>query len=260
MKIISTLFISCLLYFTATSQSLKFISNYSLGLPQQDMASNIQPIHSLHLGALYQLPGKLKSLSVGFEFGGGIYAYKKIDQTFNFDANTSTVVPVIYNSDVSNFNLQTRYQPFDENKSMIVPYFTAKAGLYSLYSNITIEDPSDPDGCHPLDKKNLMKDKTMYWSAGVGFLVNPYIFSKNKKESPVMLDFSINTIRGGEVDYINTKDLKDEQDLQTGKPLLAKFINVSTQDIHQHKVAQVFTSPLRVLEIQAGVVLKFGKL
>jgi hypothetical protein len=261
MKILSTLFISCLLYFTASSQSLKFIGNYSLGLPQQEMAQNIQAIHSLHLGALYQLPGKWKNLSVGLEFGGGIYAYKKIDQTFNFDANTSTVVPVIYNSDVINFNLQTRYQLLDEDKNMIVPYLTAKAGLYTFYSNITIEDPDDPDGCHPLDKKNLIRDKSLYWSAGAGFLINPYIFSKSKKESPVMFDLSINTIRGGGLDYINTKDLKDEQDLQTGgKPLLAKFINVSTQDVHQHKVAQVYTSPLRILEIKAGVVLKFGKL
>ena len=260
MKIISTLFISCLLYFTASSQSLKLLGNYSLGLPQQDMGSNIQPVHSLHLGALYQLPGRLKNLAVGLEFGGGIYAYKKVDQTFNFDANTSTVVPVIYNSNVANFNLQTRYQLLDESNSMIVPYITAKAGVYTFFSNITIEDPSDPDGCHPLDKKNLMKDRSLYWSAGAGFLINPTIFSKNKKESPVMFDLSINTIRGGELDYINTKDLKDEQDLQNGKPLLAKFINVSTQDIHQHKVAQVYTSPLRILEIKAGVVFKLGKL
>ncbi len=32
-----------------------------------------------------------------------------------------------------------------------------------------------------------------------------------------------------------------------GKPLLVKFINVGTQDIHQHKVAQVYNSPLRIL-------------
>jgi hypothetical protein len=260
MKIISTLFISCLLYFTASSQSLNFTGNYSLGLPQQQMAQNIQAIHSLQLGALYQLPGKFKNLSVGLEFGGGIYAYKKIDQTFNFDANTSTVVPVIYNSDVTNFNLQTRYQLLNDDH-MIVPYVTGKAGLYTFFSNITIEDPDDPDGCHPLDKKNLIRDKTLYWSAGAGFQINPYLFSKNKKGSPVLFDVSINTIRGGELEYINTKDLKDEQDLPTGgKPLLAKFINVSTQDVHEHKVAQVYTSALRILEIKAGVIFKFGKL
>jgi hypothetical protein len=102
----------------------------------------------------------------------------------------------------------------------------------------------------------------MYWGAGAGFQINPSIFSKQKKDGPVMIDISINTIRGGQLDYINTKHLKDEQDIpQTGgKPLMVRFINVNTQDIHEHKVAQVYTSALRILEIRAGVILNIGKL
>jgi len=261
MKIISTLFISCLLYITASSQSLKFISDYGLGLPQQQMGQNIQAIHSLHVGGLYQLPCQLKNLSVGLELGAGIYAHKKIDQTFNFDANTSTVVPVNYNSNVFNVNLQTRFQLLDENTHMIVPYVNAKAGLYNFFSNVYVEDPADPSGCRPLEKKNLINDNAWYWGAGAGFQINPSIFSKHKKDGPVMIDISINTVRGGKLDYINTKHLEDEQNMpQTdGKPLLVRFINVSTQDIHQHKVAQVFTSPLRILEIRGGVILKIDK-
>jgi hypothetical protein len=257
MKILSTLFISCLLCFTAMSQGLKFTGDYSLGLPQQKMAQNIQAIHSMNIGGLYQLPGQLKNLSVGLDLGVGVYAHKKITQTFNFDANTSTDVPVNYNSNVFNANLQTRYQLLDEKRHMIVPYINAKAGLYNIYSNVNIEDPNDPDGCQPLDKKNLINDKTMYWGAGAGFQINPSLFSKRKNDGPVKIDLSINTIYGGKIDYINTKHLNDEQDIpQTGgKPLLVKFINVSTQDIHQHKVAQVYTSALRILEIRAGIIL-----
>jgi hypothetical protein len=255
MKKISTLFISSLLYFTASSQAFKFNIDYGLGLPQQQMASNIQAIHHFHMGGLYQLPNKLKNLSVGIELGAGVYAHKKINQTFNFDANTSTVVPVNYNSNAGNFALQARYQLLDDNR-LIVPYVTAKGGLYTFYSNIAIEDPDDPDGCHPLDKKSLIKDKTMYWGAGAGFQIDPSIFSKRKTDGPVKIDISINTIYGGKLDYINTKHLKDEQEIpQTGgKPLLVRFLNVSTQDIHEHKVAQVYTSPLRILEIRGGIV------
>jgi hypothetical protein len=262
MKISSTLFICCFLYFTANSQSFKFVSDYSLGLPQQQMAKNIQVIHSLHAGGLYQLPRQWKKLSVGLELGVGFYAHEKIDQTFNFDANTSTVVPVNYNSNVINGNLQTRYQFLDERSAMIVPYINAKAGVYNFYSNVNIEDPNDPGGCRPLEKKNLISDYTFYWGAGAGFQINPSLFSKHKKDGPIMIDISINTIRGGKLDYINTKNLKDEQDLsQTGgKPLLVKFINVSTQDIHEHKVAQVYTSALRILEIRGGLILRIGEL
>jgi hypothetical protein len=261
MKILSTLFISCLLYFNAISQSLKFISDYSLGLPQQQMAQNIQAIHSLHIGGLYQLPRQWKNLSVGLELGAGIYAYEKIDQTFNFDANTSTVVPVNYNSNVFNANLQTRYQFLDEEKYLIVPYINAKAGVYNFSSNVNIEDPNDPDGCRPLEKKNLINDKTLYWGAGAGVQINPSLFAKHKKDGPLMIDISINTIRGGKLDYINTKHLKDEQDFPEtgGKPLLVKFINASTQDIHEHKVAQVYTSALRILEVRAGIIFRIKK-
>ena len=42
MKILSTLFICSLLYFTAISQPLSFTADYSLGLPQQRMAQNIR--------------------------------------------------------------------------------------------------------------------------------------------------------------------------------------------------------------------------
>lgn len=272
MKKISTLFFSCLLCFIASSQTLKsrptnsenfkLTIDYGLGIPQQQMARNIQAIHSLHAGGLYQLPNQLNRFSVGLELGVGIYAHEKIDQTFTFNTNTSTVVAVNYNSNVINANLQTRYQLVDERSHLIVPYVSAKAGLYNFYSNVTIEDPNDPDGCHPLDKKNLINDKTLYWGAGAGFQLDPSVFSKRKRNGPVKIDFSINTIYGGKLDYINTKHLKDEHDMsQTGgKPLMVRFINVSTQDIHEHKVAQVYTSTLRILEIRAGVVLNIGRL
>ncbi|HEX6849450.1 MAG TPA: hypothetical protein VF144_20835, partial [Chitinophagaceae bacterium] len=97
MKFIFTLLLSSL-FFSASSQQWKFITGYSLGIPGADMGKNIQPVHSLQNGVLYQFPGKLKSLSVGAEFGIGIYAHERIDQTFQFDANTTAVVPVDYSS------------------------------------------------------------------------------------------------------------------------------------------------------------------
>jgi len=100
----------------------------------------------------------------------------------------------------------------------------------------------------------------MYWSAGGGLQINPTLFSKNKRITKVMIDISANTIRGGEINYINTKHLMDAQSMNDpdGKPLEVKFINVSTQAIHEHTVAQVYTSPLRILEFRAGITLSLG--
>jgi len=255
MKFIYTLLL-CFLFFSANSQQWKFTTSYSLGTPRQEMGNNIQPAHSLQTGVLYQLPGALKQLSVGLEFGIGIYAHERIDQTFQFDNNTSTVVPVDYSSNVFNANLQARFNLLSD-KYLIIPYVNAKGGLYNFYSSIYIGDPEDADGCHALEQENIINDKTMYWSAGGGLQINTGIFSKNKHSSKVMIDLSANTIRGGTLNYINTKHLMDAQNTSDpdGKPLNVEFINVSTQAIHEHTVAQVYTSTLRMLEFRAGVTI-----
>jgi hypothetical protein len=253
MKFISTLLLGCL-FFSADCQQFKLTTGYSLGLPGKELDKNIQPVHSMLTGLLYQFPGELKRLSVGMELGIGIYAHQKIDQTFQFDNSTSTVLPVDYSSNAFNANIQARFNLLSE-KNPIIPYITAKGGLYSFYSSIYIGDPEDGGGCHALEQENIMKDKTMYWSAGGGLQINPTIFSRNKHNSSLMIDISTNTIQGGDISYINTKHLMDAPSTSDpdGKPLNVQFINASTQSIHEHKVAQVYTSPLKMLEFRAGI-------
>jgi hypothetical protein len=258
MKFISTLLLTAF-FLSANSQQWKIISSYSLGIPRQEMSKNIPPAHSLQAGVLYQLPGALKQLSAGLELGIGIYANKRIEQTFQFDNNTSSVVPVNYNSNVFNASLQARLNLLSD-KNNVIPYINAKGGLYNFFSNIYLEDPKDPVGCHALEQKNIINDNTMYWSAGGGLQIDPVIFSKRKHSGRVMIDISANTIHGGTIDYINTKHLIDAQTVTdpAGKPLNVQFVNASTQAIHEHTVAQVYTSPLRLLEFRAEVTVMLG--
>lgn len=257
MKFISALLLS-VLFFSANSQQWKLTSSYSLGIPQQEMKKNIPPAHSLQAGVMYQLPS-LKQLSVGLELGIGVYASKRIEQTFRFDNNTSSIVPVNYSSNVFNTNLHARLNLLSD-KNYAIPYINVKGGLYNFFSNVYIEDPNDPLGCHALQQKNIINDKTLYWSAGGGLQIDPSIFSKHKHNGRVMIDISANTIHGGTMDYINTKHIMDVQSVNDpgGKPLNVQFINVSTQAIHEHTVAQVYSSPLRLLEFRAGVTLMLG--
>jgi hypothetical protein len=259
MKFISALLLS-VFFLSANSQQWKITGGYSLGIPQQDMGKNIQPANGLQAGVLYQLPGCLKQLSVGAELGFGSYASKRIEQTFQFDNNTASIVPVNYNSYVFNANLQARLNLLSD-KNYVVPYINAKGGLYNFFSNINIEDPNDANGCHALEQKNIINDKTIYWSAGAGLQIDPAIFSKHKKSSRLKIDISANTIHGGTLDYINTKHLIDAQTINdpAGKPLNVEFINASTQAIHEHTVAQVYTSQVRMLEFRAGIILMLGK-
>jgi len=259
MKITSTLLLLIFSYSLSFSQQWKFTTGYNLSLMQQEMKENIQPAHGLQTGVLYQVPS-LKRLSVGLEIGVGSYANKQVDQTFQFDNNTSAVVPVNYTSNVFNANLQTRINLVDETKFVVIPYINAKAGLYNFFSNIYIEDPHDPLGCRALESENIINDKTLYWSAGGGLQVDLGYFSKKKRRNSILLDLAANVIRGGTIDYINTKDLVEVQDATPlSKPVSVEFINASTQSIHEHAVAQLYTSTLRMLEIRAGVVINLGK-
>jgi hypothetical protein len=259
MRISTLLLLFTVCCFSAYSQSWKVTGHYSFGLPRQAMETNIQPVHSLQAGLMYQLPGKLKQLSAGIEMGLGLYASKRINQTFQFDNNTASVVPVNYNSNTFNVNVQTRFNLLSD-KNFVIPYISAKGGLYNFFSTINIEDPNDPNGCHALENKTIMNDKTLYFSAGGGIQIDPAVFSRHGERGNVLIDISVNSVHGGSLNYINTKHLIDAQTMNdpAGKPLEVKFINASTQSIHEHTVAQVFTSPLRLLEIKAGVTVGLG--
>jgi hypothetical protein len=259
MKFISTLLLS-LFFLSSNSQQWTATGHYSFAVPQQEMSKNIQPAHSLQAGVLYQLPKQLKQLSAGIELGVGTYASKRIEQTFQFDNNTASVVPVNYSSNTFNINLQTRLNLLND-KNLVIPYIHAKGGLYNFFSTVYIDDPNDMSGCHALEQKTIMNDKTLYWSAGGGLQIDPAMFSKSKHKGNVVIDISANTIHGGTIDYINTKHLVDAQTINDpdGKPLQVQFINASTQAIHEHTVAQVYTSPLRLLEFRAGMKVKLGK-
>ncbi|MFI5129359.1 MAG: hypothetical protein ACHQFX_05180 [Chitinophagales bacterium] len=258
MKFISTLLFTILVS-AANSQVWKLSTHYSLGVPQQQMEKNIQAVHSLQVGILYQLK-HIKQLSAGIDFGIGSYASKRIEQTFQFDNNTAAIVPVNYNSNAFNVALQGRLNLLNE-KYCIVPYINAKGGLYNFFSTIYIEDPTEAGGCHALEQKTIMNDKTPYWSAGGGLQIDPVIFSKTGRKGNIIIDISANTIHGGTMDYINTKHLTDAQTVNDpdAKAVQVRFINASTQAIHEHTVAQVFTSSLRLLEFRAGVIMKLGK-
>ncbi|MEO7923390.1 MAG: hypothetical protein ABIR30_06910 [Chitinophagaceae bacterium] len=249
------------LLFTAItiSSSAQFSINmgYSLGAPQQKMAENIKPVHSITAGAMYNLPGALNRIQVGTDISWGMYANTRKMQTFNFGNGSSTETWVNYSSNVIQGNLVSKV--FFLKDKNIMPYASGKVGYTSFYSNIYIEDPDDPDGCKALDQRNLIKDGTISTGYGGGLQVSWNMFGckKSRDRKDGYIDLSVNNIRGGNLDYINTKKLIDANDpppSSEGKPLNVRFINATTQEIHEHQVAEVYTTPLRSLEFKLTAV------
>ena len=247
---------------TPASAQMYMGGNYSLGIPQQEMAENIQPSHGLNVNFLYRLPDKLNRLSVGLETGLGFYAYETKQQDLRFPDGSGTTTDVTYSSNIFNIGVQSRANLFSQAKWN--PYIMGKAGFTKFFSNITIGDPDDPDDCKPLDKRNLIGDNTMYVAYGGGLNIDFAAFSKKMKMGLGMVDISVTNVRGGKLDYINTKNIKEHVHVDPNappppptkaEPVNVRFINVSTQQVHEHQVAEVYNSPLRMLTVQVGVLL-----
>jgi hypothetical protein len=180
-------------------------------------------------------------------------------QTFNFpNGGGSTQTWVYYSSNALQGSLAARFLLAKRDK-MVVPYLSGKLGYAHYYSSIYIEDPNDNQGCKPLDQDNLIGDGTWMGGYGGGVQLNLKMFSENKRMRGSWVDLSVTRIGGGSLDYINTKKLMDANavpDPNTdAKALKVKFINATTQEIHEHQVAEVFNTPLRSLEFKASILL-----
>lgn len=254
MKISSTLLLS-LICSTAFSQSY-FNIGYSLHAPQQQMNEKINSLHSLSAGISFKIPKISKQLQVGAEASWGSYASTSKEQTFRFPNGATTRTLVNYSSNVLQGAVHAKWMLLKDKG--VTPYITAKAGYASFYSTIFIEDPHDPDGCRPLDQKTLNKDGTMIGGYGGGVQIDWSLFSKSADKRRSYIDLRVQNIRGNKIDYINTKKLIDASAPpppgENGKAVSVKFINATTNEIHEHQVAEVYTTPLRMMEVKVSWV------
>lgn len=251
-------FYACLFLLACVSGTAQINVNfgYSLGAPQQKMGNNINPVHSVTTGVMYQFP-KFKKLQAGIDMSWGSYANTQKDQTFTFDNGVSTTTQVNYSSNSMQASAHAKYMLLSGKN--VTPYFSGRAGYTSYYSSIFIEDPHDPDGCKALDQRTLIKDGTMFVAYGGGLQFDWALFNGGEKGDR-FIDFSVNSVRGGAIEYINTKKLIDANNppaTSGGKPLNVKFINATTQQIHEHQIAEVYNTPLRLLEFKLTAVFAF---
>ena len=245
-----------------SSAQIKGGISYSLSLPLQEMKQNIRPVHSLNISFLSRVKG-LSKLSWGIEGGFGQYAAFTKDQDIRFPDGSGINTKVSYSSNVASAGILTRFNLFKETK--LNPYLLGKLGYASFFSTVTVADPEDDDDCKPLDKKTPISDHSFFAAYGAGLQID---ISSKKKPKNAWIDISVSQLHGTKLDYINIKDIKDHVHndpnnpapaMNKSVPLSIRFVNVSTQAIHEHQLAEVYNSPLRLLEIKAGVVWRLDK-
>lgn len=249
-----------LLTFTSTFGQFTSSFHYSLGLPQQSMAKNINTIHHGLLSVGYRMPAALKFVQVGADLGYGGYASLSVPTEFSFGNGKPTKTNINYSS---NSFVANGFVQFDLcRKGVIVPYVVLKGGVQNLHSSIYIEDPTDIDGCRPLENESIIADQTAIFSYGGGIRYDLGVPNYNRRISKQYIDVQFMATRGGTLDYINAKKLTDHAThtplaSDESRPLEMKFINVTSNVTHAHKVAEIFSTPLRLVDIKIGYYVEF---
>ena len=248
------LFIAVITTSICASAQVEAGFSYSLSLPLQEMKQNIRPAHSMNIIFISKIKN-ISKLSWGVEAGFGQYASFTKDQDIRFPDGTGINTQVRYSSNIATAGMLTRFSLFKEAK--MNPYLAGKLGYASFFSKVIVADPENDDDCKPLDKKTPISDHSFFAAYGAGLQID---VSSKKKPKNAWIDISVSQLHGTKLNYINVKDIKDHIHNDPGNPasdksvpLNIRFVNVATQVIHEHQLAEVYNSPLRLLEMKIGV-------
>ena len=233
----------------------KFITvggGYELGLPMSSMKTGMSPVHSISVSSSLPLSFITPNLQMGVDLAYGLYGSKRFGINYRHNGNYINTA-VQYNSDIAQAGIHANYL-FLSNKK-IQPYVSAKLGYAELSGSFMVEDPFDIDACRPLESETFHTDGTLYWGYGLGFRWN---VGTNSNKTRNFIDFSITQTRGNNVDYVNTNHLHDHSAPPTptdnSKPINVVFVNASNQNLHQHRIAELYNNPFNILQIKIAYV------
>jgi uncharacterized protein YdeI (BOF family) len=227
--------------------------SYSFAIPQGQLAENINNTHSAVFDVFYKFH-KQSKFRTGIQLGWGTYAKKKEDQHYEFSDGSSTDVKVTFSSNIFNGHVVAAYDLVSQKA--VIPYVTARTGLSKFHTKIYIPDPDQTGSCRPLENRNMFKDATWSAGGGVGARMNANKILKKSKTDMFWLDLSANYLTGGNVDYVNVKHLHHPETTEPhSKAFNVRFVNITTNELHEHHVAKVLHSRINQLEMKLGVVM-----
>jgi hypothetical protein len=252
--------LSALVGCTAVCANAQFETgfSYSMAIPLKEMAHNINLTHSGVADLRYHFKKSASNFWVGTQFGLGVYAVTNQDQTYQYSNGSTTEATVNFTSNIFNAHAIAGIDLLTDKP--VTPYITIKGGISNFYTRIYIPDPNDQDGCKPLENKNVYKDATWSTGVGAGVKIPGSTIVKKGCSKDWWIDFSTTLITGGTVNYLNVKHLMDHND-NTSNTADAKgynvtFVNVTTNEIHQHEVAELLTSRINQLDMKLGVFFR----
>jgi hypothetical protein len=208
-----------------------------------------------------------------FKASTGAYSSRTLQQTYVFDSTSSTTTDVTYGSHMNRLNLGTKIYLVHDYRT-IRPFITPQIGVSFMKSKIVIADPADEDDCKALDRKTTQRYSGFTYGAeaGVEVAINRLFKNagSNGDDNRHRLYASVTFMNSfNSFEYVNVKYMKDHDHAAMsggGSPapsedgnrdLNGSFINVSTNQIHEHKIAELYRTNLQFWGINIGYTFNF---
>jgi hypothetical protein len=248
---------------TLNAQQWEYGFGFANQTPLGTLADNINGANggNFHFG--YRLPIAKNKFVASLDFGSGRFGKKRMEQTFQSDVvqtPTNFMVNYINYGNFSHLNL--RYEIL--SKGYVIPYVHIIGGRQTLGTRVRInvhEDQVGGDECVPLEDEVTFRNRSMVWGYGGGLMVDINPEKSNNFRSGIMLNFSVSHINGGNMDYVNVKQLQQvstpPQPGDGSKEWSVPFANLNTNNIHNHTIARVYNSPLEQLQFRIGIIFRF---
>lgn len=263
------LFIFCLLPFVSLSQVDNRVQFGIHGMADIPLRSQM-PKMSTNYGAgafLSVKPHRRVPLFIELRGSMGQYSSKTSTETFIFDDGSTTVTDVTFRSMMNKVQLGTKFY-FTPSYQRVKPYVMPMVGYNFMRSKIRIADPLDEDDCQPLVDRVSQKAQGFTYGLEAGVEMD-LVGTIKGEESHGRLYFSVSYLSSArKMDYINIKYMSDhehgvheeghgEASQADGRPLTTDFVNVSSNDLHSHKIAEIYTTYLRFINVNIGYVWYF---
>lgn len=248
--------------FTAAAQTGQVGTYFTSDIP----VKSVMPKMSANTGMGLQFAYKpVPKFPVMLEMKGSIgnYSTQTLSQTFVFGDNSKTTTNVSYSSNMNRVTFGTKIHIGHEFRS-VRGFVTPQIGSVWMKSKIRVADPQDVDDCQPLQKATTHRSSGFVYGGEAGVEVGFDKLFRGATESKHKLYASVSYLASfNSMDYVNVKYMQDHDHaaMHSGeasdREITTQFINVSTNNIHEHKIAELYSTPLRFVGINIGYVFNF---
>ena len=146
--------------------------------------------------------------------------------------------------------------------SKVRAFIKPQIGSATYKTNIRIADPENEDDCKPLDKRTSQRYSDFVYGGEVGmeFALGTVTSSFSQK-----LFFTASYLQGFRpFEYVNIKYMQDGMVDHSShvasndtREIKGEFVNVTTQAVHEHKIAELYRTNMSLIGINVGYLINF---